>query len=113
MPVVDPTFPYDPVPHLRNRWQVVHSTSVFGRWRYDNGKKASSPLSPATTLLHDPFRQVFVCGPPPNHSPTRSAVDAVRIGSAFELPPHTTAVLQVQDRLFPTPLVRGIAKSSG
>ena len=38
-PTAPPTFPFDPVPHARNRWHTVRGTRVIGRWRHDEGKK--------------------------------------------------------------------------
>ena len=34
------TFPFDPVPHIRNGPCFVQGVNVIGRWRYDDGKKA-------------------------------------------------------------------------
>ena len=31
--------PFDPVPHVRNKWQLLRGYTVFGRWRHDGGIK--------------------------------------------------------------------------
>ena len=41
-----PIFPFDPVPHARNRPHKVRGTDVIGRWRHDEGKKVLIPLWP-------------------------------------------------------------------
>jgi hypothetical protein len=47
-----PIFPFDPVPHARNRPHKVRGTDVIGRWRHDEGKKILIPSWLLLLLCH-------------------------------------------------------------
>ena len=66
------TFPFtsfDPVPHPRNKWQVVRGSRVFGRWRHEEGKAVGFFwMSAYKKFFPHGFLQVFVLGPESPHS---------------------------------------------
>ena len=53
--------PFDPVPHVRNKWHVFRGYTVFGRWRHDGGIKqfVLGAHPPNTTHLSQVFDDTF------------------------------------------------------